>query len=193
MLPPKWWISIIKSCSPASVRESTDATVSQATRPVCHGLALMFLLLVWSPPGNAQFTHKPSSVTQLQRWAEEAMTQGDPHGAAIHIGKAALLASRLDRQGLSDTEHPYRIMAGLFRIQENVYRAIALFRQNGADIPASSAVCALLTLGLQHAPRIQGHGDANTTDTTPHHDLRARTEEWLEIAQELQQDWECGP
>ncbi len=157
-------------------------------------LALMLLaLLVWSPPGNAQFTDTPSNVTRLQRGAEEAMAGGDPHGAAIRIGKAALLASQLDRQGLSNTERPYWIMAGLFRIQEHVYRAIALFQQNGAHIPASSAVCTLLALGRQRATRLQENSNANAMDTTPHRTLHAQTEEWLEIAQELQQDWQCGP
>ena len=78
------------------------------------------------------------TLNKLQEQAERAMGQGDPDGAAITIGKAALLASQIARD-LSDKtlSHVEKTLASLYRTQEHTYRAIALFQQSGSQTPAS--------------------------------------------------------
>lgn len=118
------------------------------------------------------------------------MAQGDPQGAANSIGRAALLASQLDKQS-DATQPPYRIMVDLFRAQEQVYRAIALFQQSGEQTPASSGICSLLSQGRQHASRALEQNSATTADTAFHELFHEETTEWMEIIQELQQEWAC--
>lgn len=118
------------------------------------------------------------------------MAQGDPQGAANGIGRAALLASQLDKQS-DATQPPYRIMVDLFRAQEQAYRAIALFQQGGERIPVSSGICALLSQGRQHAFRAREKHSATSPDHAVHDHLLLQTMEWQEIIQELQHDWDC--
>ena len=191
MWPPKWWISIIKSCSPSCFEGIGHAATQQATQTMHPGPVItLLILLTCSPPGEVRAIDTPSDLARLQLRSEEAMAQGDPRGAAISMGKAALLASQLDRQGLSNSERPYPLMAEFFRTQEHVYHAIALFQENGGQVPASSGVCILFTLGRQRVLRAREHDDA--TGAASHSALYAQLGEWLEIIQELQRDWECG-
>lgn len=149
----------------------------------------LFVLVVPTFPGHAQLTGDQGELTRLRAQAETSMAQGDPDGAAISIGKAALLASQLGKSRLSQPHHPpYRRMADLFRTQEQVYRAIALFQRSGEPIPASSGVCRLLTLGRRHAALAVENGHAPPDET-----LHDQIMEWLEIIQELQREWECEP
>ena len=129
-------------------------------------------------------------LSRLQAQAEDAMSQGDPQGAANSIGRAALLASQLDTQA-DATQPPYQIMVDLFRAQEQVYRALALFQQSGERIPVSSGICSLLSQGRQHAVRALEHNSATTAGPAVHERLQRETIEWLEIIQEVQQEWYC--
>lgn len=146
----------------------------------------LFVLVVPTFPGHAQLTGDQGELARLHAQAETSMAQGDPEGAAISIGKAALLASQLGKSRLSQPHPPYQRMADLFRTQEQVYRAIALFQRSGESIPASSGVCRLLTLGRRHAALAVENGHA-----PPDEPLRDHIMEWLEIVQELQGEWEC--
>ena len=120
------------------------------------------------------------------------MAQGDPQGAAISIGRAALLASQLGKQQDPRTDHPpYRLMVDLFRTQEQVYRAIALFQQSGERTPVSSGICSLLSLGKLHASRALVDKSTTTAGSALHESLHRQTTEWLEIVRELQQEWAC--
>ena len=129
-------------------------------------------------------------LSRLQAQAEDAMAQGDPQGAANSIGRAALLASQLDTQS-DATRPPYPIMVDLFRAQEQVYRALALFQQSGEQIPVSSGICSLLSQGGQHAGRALEQNSATTADTAFHELFHGETTEWMEIIQELQEEWDC--
>lgn len=120
------------------------------------------------------------------------MAQGDPQGAAISIGRAALLASQLNKQQAPQTDRPpYRILVDLFRTREQVYRAIALFRQGGERTPVSSGICSLLSLGRQHADRALENNSVTAADPAIHEPLRRQTMEWLETVRELQREWDC--
>ena len=157
--------------------------------PLAFTLTLL-LLVVAIPPDPARTTDREKELSRLQAKAEDAMAQGDPQGAANNIGRAALLASQLDKQ--SDATRPsYRLMVDLFRTQEQVYRAMALFQQSGERTPVSSGICSLLSLGKQHATRALENHSANTTDQAVSDQLHQQTTEWLEIVQELQQEWAC--
>ena len=150
------------------------------------------VLVVFAPSGPAQATDAERELSRLQAQAEDAMAQGDPQGAAISIGRAALLASQLNKQEVPQTNQPpYRLMVNLFRTQEQVYRAIALFQQSGERIPVSSGICSLLSLGRQHATQALENRSATAADQAVHDQLHQQTLEWLEIVQELQQEWDC--
>ena len=121
------------------------------------------------------------------------MAQGDSQGAANTIGRAALLASQLSKQQVPHTDQlPYRLMVDLFRTQEQVYRAMALFQQSGERTPVSSGICSLLSLGRQHAARALENNSATAEGQVLDEPLQKQTMEWLEIVQELQQEWDCG-
>lgn len=120
------------------------------------------------------------------------MAQGDPQGAANRIGRAALLASQLSKQAVPQTDQPpYRFMVDLFRTQEQVYRAMALFQQSGERTPVSSGICSLLSLGRQHAARALKNNSTTPGGQVLDEPLHEQTTEWLEIVQELQQEWDC--
>ncbi len=152
----------------------------------------LLVLVVCVPSVAAQATNAERELSRLQAQAEEAMAQGDPQGAAISIGRAALLASQFSKQQNPQTDHPpYRLMVDLFRTQEQVYRAMALFQQSGERTPVSSGICSLLSLGGHHAARALENNDATTADPVLHESLHQQTAEWLETVRELQQEWDC--
>ena len=150
----------------------------------------LLLLVVGIPPDPARTTDGERELSRLQAKSEDAMSQGDPQGAANSIGRAALLASQLDKQS-DPTQPPYRILVDLFRAQEQVYRAIALFQQSGERTPASSGICSLLSQGRQHAFQALENHSATSSDHAVHDHLLQQTMEWQEIIQELQHDWDC--
>ena len=157
--------------------------------PLTFTLTLL-LLVVAIPPDPGRTTDGEKELSRLQAQAEDAMAQGDPQGAANRIGRAALLASQLDKQS-DATRPPYRIMVDLFRTQEQVYRAMALFQQSGERTPVSSGICSLLSLGKQHAIRALENNSLTTENSAIHESLQQQIMEWLEIVQEFQQDWDC--
>lgn len=202
MSPPKWWTSTIKSCNPSrgkqlgaepvihSLQKMKGLQNSRLNRSPLTFTLMLLLLVVAIPPAPAGTTDGESALSRLQAKAEDAMAQGDPQGAANSIGRAALLASQLDKQS-DATRPPYRIMVDLFRAQEQVYRAIALFQQSGERTPASSGICSLLSQGRQHAFRALEQNSVTTAGTDFHELFHEESTEWMEIIQELQQDWAC--
>ncbi len=118
------------------------------------------------------------------------MAQGDPQGAAISIGRAALLASQLGNHSKAGPR-PYRLMVDLFRTQEQVYRAIALFQQSGEQTPVSSGICSLLIQGKHHAARALKRNSTPEEEQALNEPLRRQTTEWLETVQDLQREWDC--
>ncbi len=152
----------------------------------------LLVLVLYVPSGPAQASGIQTELSRLQIQSQESMAQGDPQDAAIKIGRAALLAAQISKQQTPQTDRPpYRLMVDLFRTQEQVYRAIALFQQSGEQTPVSSGICILLTLGKQRATRALENGSTVTADTTFHETLQNQTTEWLEIVQELQREWGC--
>ncbi len=154
----------------------------------------LLVLVVCVPSVAAQATNAERELSRLQTQAENSMAQGDPQGAAISIGRAALLASQLSKQqGPETNQPPYRLMVNLFRTQEQVYRAMALFQQSGEQTPVSSGICSLLSLGRQRAARALENHALTAAGSAVHELLHQETLEWLETVQELQQEWDCRP
>ena len=98
----------------------------------------------------AQVIGDEAEMERLQTKAEDAMAVGDPDGAAMSAGKAALMAAQLaKRQRSQAAAQWYRGAEALFRAQEHAYRAQALFQRAGGQLPASSGVCGSLAMAKQ--------------------------------------------
>ena len=99
-------------------------------------------------PAWTQTMGDEAELERLRVKAEEAIASDDPEGAAMNMGRAALMAKRLGL--LSRDNHAsvrlYQGAESLFRSQEHGYRAMALFRRAGGQLPASSGVCGSLAL-----------------------------------------------
>lgn len=145
---------------------------------VCFCLVTLSLLVEVS---LAQLTGDAAEMDRLWIKAEEAMGNDDPDGAAMNMGRAALMAKRL---GLLHKEEPavlrlYQGAEALFRSQEHGYRAIALFRRAGGQLPASSGVCGSLTLAKSSLHRAQSD---LSSETPPPDSLIDHAKQWREAA-----------
>ena len=135
-------------------------------------------------PGWTQTIGDEAELERLRVKAEDAMASDDPEGAAMAMGRAAMMAKRLSLVNTNDgaSARLYQGAEALFRSQEHGYRAMALFRRAGGQLPASSGVCGTLALAqgsVQHAVADLGAGDS-----TPE-ELRERVTRWRQTAD----DW----
>jgi hypothetical protein len=95
-----------------------------------------------------------AELTRLRLKGEEAIANDDPDGAAMMMGRAALLAAQVAKKQTGLSAVMTKANEALFRSQEHTYRAMALFRRAGGQLPASSGVCGSLALAsdsLRHA------------------------------------------
>jgi hypothetical protein len=134
--------------------------------------------------GWTQTIGDEAELERLRVKAEDAMASDDPEGAAMAMGRAAMMAKRLSLVNKNDGASPrlYQGAEALFRSQEHGYRAMALFRRAGGQLPASSGVCGSLALAqgsVQHAV-----SELAVADSTPE-GLRERVTRWRETAD----DW----
>ncbi|HSA61865.1 MAG TPA: hypothetical protein VLE03_06465 [Nitrospiraceae bacterium] len=105
-------------------------------------------------PILAQVKGDDAELGRLRSKAEDAMANDDPDGAAQLMGRAALLAAQMARRQEGYSAQVNKGNEALFRSQEHTYRAMALFRRAGGQLPASSGVCGSLALAhtsLGHA------------------------------------------
>jgi hypothetical protein len=94
----------------------------------------------------SQVVGDEAEMDRLKAKAEDAIANDDPEGAAMSMGRAALMAKQLTVKH-KDSLSSARVFQGaeaLFRSQEHAYRALALFRRAGGQLPASSGVCGSL-------------------------------------------------
>ncbi|MEP7150844.1 MAG: hypothetical protein ABI856_03965 [Nitrospira sp.] len=122
-----------------------------STTPVCA----MALLACFTLPGQAQVMGEEAELDRLRTKAEEALGHEDAEGAAMSMGRAALMAAQLaKRQTDPVSKQVFKATEHLYRSQEHGYRAVALFRRAGGELPASAGVCGSLQLAqleLNHA------------------------------------------
>lgn len=145
---------------------------------------------------EAQVIGEKAEMDRLEIKAEEAIANGDPNGATLAIGRAALMASVLGKQENNPQARlVYDGAEALYRTQENGYRALALFEQAGGQPPAPSGVCELLTLAEQYGvTATQKLAQASVVEEALvdlHHHLIGKSREWIQILEDLQADFSC--
>lgn len=159
-------------------------------------MALLFAGLTIGPLlSDAQVVGDEAELGRLQSKAEEAIGNDDADGAAMMMGRAALLAAQL---GKRETEWERAFRKGqeaLFRSQENTYRAMALFRRAGGQLTASSGVCGSLALAhtsLSHVAEVTrpSSQDARLQKEAEH--LQESADNWHQVIVSLVAEYQCS-
>ncbi|HEX3204046.1 MAG TPA: hypothetical protein VHQ67_04780 [Nitrospiraceae bacterium] len=156
-----------------------------------YALRLILVVLFWYCAGAvfAQVMGEEAEMARLQNRAEEAIANDDPDGAAMNMGKAALMASQLaKRQANSGQSQWLRGTEAFFRAQEQAYRALALFQRAGGQTPASSGVCGSMRLAKEHLDK----SIALMVDAAPRDGhIQAGTAEWIKTLEGMNADFQC--
>lgn len=157
----------------------------------------MALTITWVGSGFTQVVGELGEMDRLEQQAEDAIANGDAEGAALSIGKAALMARLLaQKEERQQARFLYQAVETLFRGQEQGYRAFALFERAGGQPPASKGVCQYLS---QAAAKVkQSQNALKTLADFTNESLRKRqkrqigkTQEWGTLLQGLHQDFSC--
>lgn len=137
-------------------------------------------------------------MKRLEQRAEDQIAVGDAEGAAMSIGKAALMAGELAKRDRREAvQSLFQGVERLFRAQEHTYRAVALFERAGGRPPASSGVCA--TIGLAERD-IAASGTILSLPASADRDPAARrmrehyqrvSADWVETIHGLRADFDC--
>lgn len=159
---------------------------------LCCGVALVVVGVV-----AAQVIGNEAEMDRLREKAEEAMANDDPEGAAMNMGRAALMAKLLAKTHHEDVSavRLFQDAETLFRSQELGYRAMALFRLAGSQLPASSGVCGSLSLAhssVQQTVSALGYKE-NTPDSlaTKTIQLREVATDWATVIDSMIVDYQC--
>lgn len=163
------------------------------------GVILFIGLLTWhtGEAGWSQVIGDEAEMDRLQAKAEESMGNDDPDGAALNIGRAALMAKNLTRKYREDDSavHLFQGTESLFRSQEHGYRAMALFRRGGGQLPASSGVCGSLSLAhqsIQHAVSSLSQPIAlGSTLARRAAQSRQSADDWNTVVDSMIADYQC--
>ena len=156
---------------------------------------LFFIILAHVLPATsfAQLTGAKAELVRLRDKAEEAISMGDPQGAALNTGKAALMAALMAKQGTHpDSQARFQSLEAMLRAQESVYRAIALFQQSGEQIPASSGVCRSISLASTHQKNARTLSPSSPSEDPLFQNLLHELQEWKETIEELQTEFGCS-
>lgn len=157
----------------------------------------IFLLLIFFIQGiaaspQAEETGEQAELIRLRDAADEAMSMGDPHGAALNSGKAALMAAFLAKHETQrGSRTNFHSLEALLRAQEHVYRAIALFQQSGSHIPASSGVCQTISLASTQREKAKIFSSNPPTENPLFQNLSSEVQEWEETIGELLDEFGC--
>ena len=163
------------------------------------GIIILAGLLTFSMNTVAwsQVVGDEAEMDRLKAKAEEAIANDDPEGAAMSMGRAALMAKQLaiKYKDSGSAAGVYQGAESLFRSQEHAYRAMALFRRAGGQLPASSGVCGSLALAqthVQHASSMLGR-NGNVTGNLAERatTLLATAEDWTTVIASMISDYQC--
>lgn len=140
-----------------------------------------------------QVMGEEAELERLQQKADEAIGNDDADGAAMNMGKAALMAGQLaSRQKDAGRTQWYRGAESLFRAQEHTYRAQALFIRAGGQLPASSGVCGSMKLAKQAL----GKAVTLLVDADPGdgrlQNLHTMATEWVKTIDGMTADFQCS-
>lgn len=125
---------------------------------ICYGAVVGFVigLAAGNAPSVAQLVGEEAEMERLYDKAEDAIANGDPEGAAMNSGRAALMASQLAKTaGVPTVSQLLKGSEALFRGMEQAYRALALFNRAGGQPPASTGVCRSIGVAGQEIQRAQ--------------------------------------
>ena len=161
------------------------------------GCTLAAMTWCVAEPGWTQTIGDEAELERLRVKAEEAIASDDPEGAAMAMGRAAMMAKRLSLVNHNDgvSARLYQGADSLFRSQEHGYRAMALFRRAGGQLPASSGVCGSLALAqgsVQHAL-----SDLAVADSPPNalmeraRHWRETADDWVTVVAAMIADYQC--
>ena len=171
-------------------------------RHVISTFALSFLLipiLSSLPPTDspAQQVGKQAEMDRLEWQAEELAAQADPEGAALAIGKAAMMADILTTESQKpDAGEMFQAASLLYRAQELGFRALALFERTGGTPPAPAGVCHYLFQGHQKLAHSKDLLERNPSVSPEEikvrrENLLRKNEEWENLLQGLHEDFAC--
>lgn len=140
-----------------------------------------------------------AEMERLRVKAEDAMANEDADGAAMAMGRAALMALHLaKRQSDGPRGRMFQGAEHLFRSQEHGYRALALFRRAGEQLPASSGVCGSLRLGhteaehaLHQLAALISASDSDSQVIRQATEFRQAAETWTTVLGSMQADFQC--
>ena len=139
-------------------------------------------------------------MERLRAKAEDAIANDDPEGAAMSMGRAALMAAELTkRQPAEIRRYYFRGAEVLFRSQEHAYRSLALFRRAGGQPPASTGACGGLSLAQSHvqqALKLFDQGAASIGEdqktATNMARLKETAEDWVTVIASMHKDFQCS-
>ena len=160
---------------------------------------LTFIGIFLSINSFAQRIGPQAEMERLERQAEDLASQNDSEGAALAIGKAAMMADILSKKTKeSRLKVIYQAASSLYRGQELGLRALALFEQTGGQPPAPVGVCHYLIDGkrklttskelLQQFPSSLPENNQNSRE-----DLLVKNHEWTQFFSSLQNEFGCQP
>lgn len=168
------------------------------TQIVASQVLAMALIVCVAGNSQAQVTGEEAELDRLRTKAEEAMGNDDAEGAAMNMGRAALMAAQLaKRQAEPMPRQVFKATEHLYRSQEHGYRAVALFRRAGGELPASAGVCGSLQLArleLEHAHSLLSQPDHGAgTDSAPPRlkAVQQTTEDWAIVLDSMQAEFRC--
>ena len=160
------------------------------------GLIVLLLtgFTISSIPSDAQVVGDEAELGRLQSKAEDAIGNDDADGAAMMMGRAALLAAQLGKRETGWKTAFRKGQEALFRSQEHTYRAMALFRRAGGQLPASSGVCGSLALGhttLTHVAEGKGPSPQDTRLLEEAKRLQESADNWQQVIDSLIAEYQC--
>lgn len=158
----------------------------------------MAFLTCFAPSSQAQVIGEEAELGRLRMKAEEAMGNEDAEGAAMSMGRAALMAAQLaKRQSDRTLKQTFQAAEHLYRSQEHGYRAVALFRRAGGELPASAGVCGSLQLGqleLTHAQAALGQPDQAVSNEASHSRVKSiqqAADDWAIVLSSMGAEFHC--
>ena len=169
---------------------------SRARLPLCM---LLFSTLVFSLStiSSAQHIGEQAEMNRLEQQADDLAAQDDPDGAALSIGKAAMMADLLRKIAQEPrARNIFEAASHLYRGQEFGLRALALFNQTGGRPPAPAGVCHFLFQGnkkLNQSMKLLTKNSSIAQEhlQMTHTHLVHKNEEWESLLQDLSEDFAC--
>lgn len=189
----------IHSVAVADCRQRSAVSSGGVGGPRCRlSVVALLVFLPWHAliPAFAQVVGDHAEMERLRVKADEAIANGDPDGAAMTSGKAAMMAAHLAKvEGENPTGDWYHGAEALFRSQEHAYRAMALFQRAGGHPPASTGVCRSMQLANQESQKatlwLGKRGGPLAKGTSADPPLSSVAVDWQRTLQDLNADFQC--